>query len=91
METNRQKRQENLEKIRQLNAAPKKSRTLHHRMERQYEIKAQVEEEKRVAAVLEERHHIYKPPDPEVKQFPLSPFLCKGPELLLSRARLVET
>ena len=79
VEEDRRRRQENLEKIRQLNAAPKKTRTLHHRMEREYEIKSQVEEEKRRATVLEERHHIYKPPDPEVMKLPtistITPYL----------------
>lgn len=68
IEEDKRRRAENLEKIRQLNAAPKRNRTLYHRMETDYERKARQEEEQRRNAVLEERHHIYKHPNPEVVQ-----------------------
>lgn len=67
MDEDRRKRAENLNRIKHLNAAAPKDRTLFHRMEQEYAARTAAEEQAKRQAVLDERHRSYRQPVVEVR------------------------
>jgi len=70
MDEDRRKRAENLNRIKQMNVAAPKDRTLFHRMEQDYAARSAAEEQAKRQAVMDERHRSYRQPAAEVRCCP---------------------